>query len=286
MISLAGSEARLTKLACIKKVKQDGSVKLRLVVDTRRSGVNGLTHIRERVVLPRISDVARIWQKLLELNNGQCDVEFFSADFSNAFNTLRLKDGERQFAVFKGLPDEMGRNRYYVSKVVVFGLAAGPLLWGRLCGAAMRLAQAMAHPRESEVATFVDDPVVVVAGQTVAQRSWSMIRYAALWMALGMEVAWHKADRGQQITWIGFQLEFSEMDFDLKVELTAEKRSKLLAVIDDISERKGMVPLQTLEHAVGILGWVTVQFLELAHGWLCYGQPSFRREIQQNSRPV
>lgn len=48
-----------------------------------------------------------------------------------------------------------------MSKVVVFGLAAGPLLWGRLCGTAMRISQAVAHPWESEVATFVDDPLVV-----------------------------------------------------------------------------------------------------------------------------
>ena len=52
------------------------------------------------------------------------------------------------------------------------------------------------------MATFVDDPTVVVAGQSVAQRPWCMPRYLTLWMALGMDVRWHKADRGQQITWI------------------------------------------------------------------------------------
>lgn len=112
VIELAGEGSRLTKLACIKKIKTGGSVKLRLVVDTRRSGVNGLAHITERVVLPRISDIARIWHKVLEPNSGRCGVEFFSADFSNAFNKLKLREDERRFAVFKGMPDDAGRNRY------------------------------------------------------------------------------------------------------------------------------------------------------------------------------
>lgn len=55
-----------------------------------------------------------------------------------------------------------------MSKVVVFGLAAGPLLWGRLCGTAMRISQAVAHPWESEVATVVYDPLVVVAGHLLS----------------------------------------------------------------------------------------------------------------------
>ena len=78
----------------------------------------------KRLCSPRVSDIACIWQKLLELNDGPCGVDY-SADFSNAFNTLKLRHDERQFAAFKG------RNRSYVSKLVSAGLAAGPLL--QLC---------------------------------------------------------------------------------------------------------------------------------------------------------
>ncbi len=52
-------------------------------------------------------------------------------------------------------------------------------------------------------------------------------------------------------------MEFSQADFDFKVELMAEKGSNMVAAINDFSDRKGMVPLQLLEHAVGVLGWVT-----------------------------
>ena len=48
--------ARLTKMACIVKAKETGELKYRLVVDSRRSGVNGLMEVRERVILPRVTE--------------------------------------------------------------------------------------------------------------------------------------------------------------------------------------------------------------------------------------
>ena len=43
-----GSDAKVTRLACIVKIKENGETKYRLVVDSRRSGVNGLMTVRER----------------------------------------------------------------------------------------------------------------------------------------------------------------------------------------------------------------------------------------------
>lgn len=94
-------------------------------------------------------------------------------------------------------------------------------------------------------------------GSSAEQRSWCMIRYVALWTALGMDVAWRKADRGCSIVWIGFSLQLSEKQDDFTVVLTEEKQAKLVALTDDISSRRGMVPLHLLEHAVGILDWAT-----------------------------
>ena len=58
-----GPEARLTPIACIIK-QSHGKEKVRLVVDMRRSSVNGLMTVKERVVLPRVSDVAKSVQAL------------------------------------------------------------------------------------------------------------------------------------------------------------------------------------------------------------------------------
>ena len=48
--------AVVTELACIVKTKRDGSVKIRLVIDLRRSGVNELSDVPQKVNLPRVKD--------------------------------------------------------------------------------------------------------------------------------------------------------------------------------------------------------------------------------------
>ena len=55
VVARLGDAARLTKLGCLVKQRDDGSEKVRIIVDSRRSGVNGLMTIRERVVLPRVT---------------------------------------------------------------------------------------------------------------------------------------------------------------------------------------------------------------------------------------
>ena len=84
----------MTKLGCIIKQKQDGSEKVRITVDSRRSGVNGLVHLRERVVLcqvfQNVSDITSAWYRLLNAHGGAKDVELMSADFEDAFNMLHL----------------------------------------------------------------------------------------------------------------------------------------------------------------------------------------------------
>ena len=77
-----GPEARLTPIACIIK-QSHGKEKVRLVVDMRRSSVNGLMTVKERVILPRVSDVARSVQALA------CEdsylLELLCIDFKDAF---------------------------------------------------------------------------------------------------------------------------------------------------------------------------------------------------------
>eukprot|EP00972_Heterocapsa_arctica_P075997 11208047-Heterocapsa_arctica.AAC.1 len=46
----------ISKMALLIKERDDGSRKLRLVVDLRRSGANALALVPERPVLPRLSD--------------------------------------------------------------------------------------------------------------------------------------------------------------------------------------------------------------------------------------
>ena len=59
VVQLLGPAAKLTRLACIVKQKDDGSEKVRLIVDVRRSRINGLIFLTERVVLPRIAALGK-----------------------------------------------------------------------------------------------------------------------------------------------------------------------------------------------------------------------------------
>ena len=158
-----GPEARLTPIACIIK-QSHGKEKVRLVVDMRRSSVNGLMTVKERVVLPRVSDVAKSVQALAYSDSYL--LELLCIDFKDAFYTMPAHHAERGYLVVK---DTQGR--YICIKVCAFGLASAPLLWCRLAACIMRLAQATHHDWECRISCYVDDPIVVACGQTSMERT-------------------------------------------------------------------------------------------------------------------
>ena len=79
------------KVAVQAKLRKDGSKKIRLIVDMRRSGTNGQRTLRERLVLPRMSDYAESVLDLLEEHLGEnmeeISTELFVIDFADAFYT-------------------------------------------------------------------------------------------------------------------------------------------------------------------------------------------------------
>ena len=172
--------------------------KVRLVVDMRRSGINGMMQLFERVVLPRVSDVAESLRHVLQdPRNFDKDLEFMIADFSDAFLTLKLHPDERQWVVIKG------PKGFYLVHAVCFGLACGPVLWGRVAAVAMRLGQAATHDTEGRSQCYVDDPLLLALGKTSRERSRIFARFVFLWTCLGYSVAWHKISRGAALQWIG-----------------------------------------------------------------------------------
>ena len=90
---------------CIVKMK-DGVEKVRLVVDMRRSGINGLIIIFDRVCLPRVHDVACSVDEFFKLSNDNDVLEFMVADFSDAFYPLKLLPDKRPWVVAKGRPGQ------------------------------------------------------------------------------------------------------------------------------------------------------------------------------------
>ena len=258
-------------MGCIVKVKEDMTEKVRLVFDGRKPGVNGKIHCRERVTLPRISDVADGYLQLLALNHKSVSGRYpklFSTDFKDAFYMLNLRSEERAYVVMKGLPDESGKERYYMSNVVVFGLATGPLLWSRVAAAAMRISQAVLHAEEADVHCFVDDPLIVSMAESEQQHARQFLYYAVTWLTLGLQISWKKTSAGDALQWIGFQLRIlSDGARSLQVELAPSKAQKLMETFKELDECHGMVPLHLLQYAVGVLGWLS-SAIPLARPWL------------------
>ena len=118
-----------TKLATLVKVKADGSTKTRFVADMRRSGVNGLAKADERIILPRGSDLIRDTLDIMEVSGPE--IEYFSADISDAFLNLGVTESKRGFTVVRTTGEEYGSYRG-----VPFGLATAPLVGalGRMAG--------------------------------------------------------------------------------------------------------------------------------------------------------
>ena len=251
-----GAGAALTKLGCIQKEKPDGSIKTRLIVDMRRSGINGKMTIRQRVVLPRVTEVVTSWQQLAAMYTGQ-PLTMAVIDFKDAFYTCRLSEVEKKYAVVQG------RKGFYILNVVAFGLACGPLLWGRTAAVMMRLAAAMLP--ELRLQCYVDDPMFVLSGHDDLQHRMGLILACTLWQALGSDLAWGKLQFGTSVSWIGFQLQLQGSTF--VATLAPDKLKKLQGLLQELRAYKGMLPLAKLRTLAGVLGWLT-SIIIFARPWV------------------
>ena len=86
----------VSKLAAIIKEKEDGSLKVRIIIDMLRSHLNEFVKLSERLVLPRLRDMVDglLWQ-VLHTQAGE-EVEQVVTDFTDAFHTLRVLESERK----------------------------------------------------------------------------------------------------------------------------------------------------------------------------------------------
>eukprot|EP00435_Cladocopium_sp_Y103_P060961 s1539_g22.t1 len=258
VVHSAGEGASLTKLGCIQKHKPGGGVKTRLVVDCRRSGINGLMVIRQRVVLSRVSDVAGDWVSLVQ-EDPHTPLCFAVVDFKDAFYQCRLADAERKHVVVKA-----EGTTYFILEVVAFGLACGPLLWSRLAAALVRLAQAACWDT-ARVQCYVDDPVLVVKGQDALARAVNLAVPLLLWQALGCQLSWSKMQFGQSVQWIGFCMTLARGC--MTARLAEDKLVKLQAALEELLAHKGVVPVQQLRAVAGLLGWLT-SIVKIARPWV------------------
>ena len=86
-----------SKVAVLTKPREDGSTKVRLIIDLRRSGGNAEVDLPERVVLPRLADLINGMIDLMTepAVNGETGYEMAVVDFEDAFHTMALREAHR-----------------------------------------------------------------------------------------------------------------------------------------------------------------------------------------------
>ena len=201
VIDFVEDTAVLSKIGIIRKVV-NGVTKLRVIVDSKQSGVSKATDKSERTVLPRITDVVQdsLWH--LSHHSDEERTEYFILDFSDAFFIVPLHPRERRHFVVKF------RGKYYVFLVLPQGASASPLSWGRVAALAGRLTQGMFAPTELLLRTFVDDPCATISGEPDFRES-CMVLIIFVWRCLGFPLSFKKGQRGRSVTWIGCSLTLS-----------------------------------------------------------------------------
>ena len=247
----------VSRLALISK-KKDGPLgvvmKHRIIIDMLRSGGNRRANVPERVVLPRVNDLVKTIQKLWkdrreELPEGDPGIELVGADLSDAYCHFGVSGPELKNCLAPA--DPVYPEQVVLFRAMLFGFKGAPLIMGRLASAFSRLWQAMLWRDKGGLQTYMDDPLVVLVGTREERRSLlAMLLYTA--KAFGINLAFHKGERGLQLTWVGVRIEVRPEDATV-VRTIPEKMVKELR--DKLKEwqSKGMV---SLRQVTGRLSWL------------------------------
>ena len=245
----AYGKVAVSKLACIVKVRKDGSVKARLVIDLRRSGVNRCVRLSERVVLPRIKEVLEDATYLLSQAGAGDEVEAMVADFKDAFHTLPVHPEEKKFGVARTFGDH-----FIGFETIMFGGEASPLVWGRAASYLNRSGQALFEPHEFLAECYVDDPVLLAAGN--ARRRRRSFAVFLLWMVvLGLPISWSKVSKGKRVEWCGSEIRLVNA-FIVQAVLAESFVSDFAAEVEEALALP-LIKRSTLRRIAGRAAWAT-----------------------------
>eukprot|EP00435_Cladocopium_sp_Y103_P072900 s399_g41.t1 len=250
----------VSKLALIVKTKPDLSIKRRIVIDLRRSKGNDRAEVGERLILPRICDVLRSLKKMRSLEHKLQEAyekkgsreppstEIYLIDFADAFCHYPVHKNELRHCLSPGLQE----GQWLLWVALLFGFKSAPLLMARLSSAAARFIQSMVSPWESMAQIYVDDLLLMVAGDRAGREHLLAMNIYTL-SALGMMLSLQKGERGRHVVWIGTTIELGTDE----VRFGVPKK-----MCDDILEAlttwpsRGMIPLRELRSTTGKLSWV------------------------------
>ena len=195
-------------------------------MDSKRSGVKGVSERKYKSVLPRITDaIGTLLTKLDDAKSlslaapaatgSDTGVEQFVIDASDAFWEIGLHPLERRFFVGK-----LG-NKYLVYLRTAQGSRGAPITWAAIFGLVCRCVQSLffvgtnqtfTRSRfEVEIQVYVDDPWAALLGKP-KERDRLVTLMIIAWRVLGITLAFPKARRGPQVDWIGANLLVADCD--------------------------------------------------------------------------
>ena len=236
----------VSKMAAIVKDKADGTKKLRLIIDMRRSQVNAHARVHERIVLPRIVDMLTDALAIQAGARTDDDLDMIVLDWADAFHSMGVAPSEFAHQIVKGFNGE-----FIGYETVLFGGAGSPTVWGRAAAFLGRSGQALFSATEVRLQVYVDDPWSIWLGDpnTRARNFGYLLLW---WRVLGPPVSWKKIQVGKQVKWIGIHISILNGGIDLEMD-----PDFLDDLVKDIVECSGAAPIPAakLRRVAGKAEW-------------------------------
>ena len=196
-------------------------------------------------------------------------IEAAVVDVQDAYLIVPSDPRERRFlaTAIARSRDVSARARVFVPYSPPFGLRSAQLVWGRFAAFLGRSGQAVADgapsahgPDSASPATraargrieiYVDDPIILVAG-TAAARQRLLAAVLWWWVVVGAPLAWAKAQRGAQVTWIGAMLVFSSSLVELCL---TQERALFLGTEAKAMQERNVAPIKRAQKFAATGSW-------------------------------
>ena len=219
-----GRRPILNRLGVIVKTKEDkGKItkKSRVIWDLRRPQANSCCHQGERVLLPRLLDLAASAVK--GMRNGK-PVWIAAIDIRDAFMNIPVMKDRFATAAAKPKASVGDPMEVVIFDTLVFGAASSPTVWGRYASWLGRTLAAVEE--EAAVQVYVDDPAFILTG--TLEQAVHQLTNLLLWTSIaGFPVKLQKATGGKTITWIGATITMDDENGKVIVSIPSDKAAKL-----------------------------------------------------------
>ncbi|CAK9106255.1 Uncharacterized protein SCF082_LOCUS49493 [Durusdinium trenchii] len=239
----------LNKLGVVVKYNAHGTKKSRIIWDLRESRANQLCNQGERILLPRLLDVA---QQAIRVYRSGSTPWLAAVDIRDAFMNIPSGQDKRYTVAARPKPGHEDQMELIIFDTLVFGAGSSPTLWGRYA-AWLGRSCASIMPRAS-TQIYVDDPTFVLAGtlETASEDLTTLL----LWInVVGFPVKLAKAEGGKTISWVGAKLDLNDKDQTVRVTIPQDKVAKIQETTQLFLKRP-VVGQKQLRSYAGMLSFV------------------------------